>query len=216
MGDAINIVGRSSERESVSQGVVRSLVGTPDGALHTADYVLGKALEGRLFHAAVGSLTTPTTFRVGADADQPEAVIDVPTGTTIVPVSIQAYLEDAAGTDNEIVAQANPAVVGAGTSTTGTIYSARLNSGESSRCTFRYTYSGNGTAPSSYIEFYRDGNAFANEADTRGLKFAWSIQQAAPVVLVGPAALVIYIDGTGTAPAGYLQLAFMEFSSALI
>jgi len=215
MADALQVVGRSLERDSTGQGVVRSLIGTPDGSLFTADYVLSKALEGRIFHAILGGFSTPTTFRVAIDEDQPEMVIDVPTGTTIIPISIQAHLEASAGTITEIVALANPALVG-GTATTGTLLSSRLGSGRTSSCVYRYTYSGNGTAPASYIEFWHAGVAFADAVTEPTRMYAWDYRNAAPVVIVGPGALVVHIGATGTAPTGYAQLAFMEFASAMI
>jgi hypothetical protein len=186
--------------------------GTRDGAAYSCEYILGKAIEGKLFTAQLGTLTTPVTFRVAADADQPEMTIDVPLGTTIIPVSMRVHLEDSAGTDNEIVVQANPALCGAGTSTAGTVLAHRLNSGLTSACIYRYTYSGNCTLPANVVEFWRDGNAFADSIG--GRMYEWNLQSGAPVVLVGPASIVVYIDGTGTAPAGYAKVTWMEFASA--
>jgi len=209
----VQIISRSTSHDTVSEGAVRSQIGTPDGVAYSADYILSKTLEGRVFHANVGDLTTPVTFRVAADADQPESVIDVPTGTLIVPINIQVHLEDSAGTNNEIIALANPALVGAGTSTVGTILSARVGSNRTSACKHYFTYSGNGTAPSGYVQFWHTGVAFADVATDPTRVYEWSITKDAPVAIVGPGSLVLHIDGTGTAPAGFHHIAWMEFDA---
>lgn len=206
----IYIKGATTSRERVGNNQRVLATGTRDGALYTARYALAAALEGKLFSVRLGEATTPTTFRVGYDADQPEIAIDVPTGTAIIPVEIGVYLEDSGGTDTEMVAEASPALTGAGTSTTGTIISNRLNSGQASACTYRYTYSGNGTAPASYVEFWRAGYPFADATGNPAKLFAWLMEHAAPLVLVGPASLLLHISGTGTAPAGYAKVSWIE------
>jgi hypothetical protein len=209
----MEFIARTFGKEVAARGTLKTLAGTQDGAAYVCDYVLNKAMEGRLFIAQLGTATTPVSGRIGYDADQPEMVIDVPTGVTIIPVSIQVALEDSAGTDNEIVAEASPAVTGAGTSNTGTSYCMRLNSGYSSSCVYRYTYSGNGTAPASYVEFWRDGYAFADTTVGPIKTFAWSAYTSPAPVLVGPASLLLHITGTTTAPAGFAKVVWAEFVS---
>ncbi len=210
---ALEFMARTFGKEVVARGSLKTAAGTPDGALYTCEYILNKAMEGKVFIAQLGLATTPVTFRVGYDADQPEMAIDVPSGVAIIPVHIQVNLEDSAGTDNEIVAEASPALTGAGTSTTGSLLCSRLNSGYASACTFRYTYSGNGVAPASYVEFWRAGYAFADATTDPVKAFAWSAYQAPAPVLVGPASLLLHISGTTTAPAGFAKIHFVEFSA---
>ena len=50
------------------------------------------AKEGRVFVANMGSVTTPITFLVTA-ANRPDAWIRVPSGTTIIPISVHVTLE---------------------------------------------------------------------------------------------------------------------------
>lgn len=209
----MNILGVTTGRAVVGNNVRVPQAGTRDGIAYGMDWIISKALEGKLFTAQVGSLTTPTTFRAAIDLDQPELVIDVPSGTTIIPVHVAVYLEDAAGTDNEILAAANPALCGAGTSTAGTILAKRLNGSFASACKFYYTYSGNCTAPANYDEFFRDGNAFVQAAAVKN-KFEWTPALSPPPVIVGPGSLVLWIDGTTTAPAGYAKVSWVEFLSS--
>ncbi len=211
----IRAIARTTGKGYNANGQLTDLTSTRDGALYTADYILNKAMEGRLFTVQLGVQSTPVTFRVALDADQPEMVVDVPSGVTIIPVSIDVVLEDAGGTDNEVVALANPALCGAATSTAGVILNNRLNSGLASACRYSYTYAGDCTAPANFVEFFRFNHAFVDEGDIIvGNAIQWRASEAAPVVLVGPASLVIYIDGTGTAPAGYAKASFIEFASS--
>lgn len=209
----IFINGVTTGRAVVGNNSRIGAAGTRDGVLYTADWELSKAMEGKVFQAQVGTLTTPTTFRIGIDLDQPELVIDVPEGTTIIPVSIDVYLEDAGGTDTEVVAAANPALCGAGTSTLGTILAKRINGSFASACKMYYTYSADCTDPASYDEFWRGGNAFVQAAAVQN-RFAWNRAVSPPPVIVGPASLVLWIDGTTTAPAGYVKVCWVEDSSS--
>lgn len=210
----MKILAQTTSKSRVGNGVWREVTGTKDGAIYTADYVLGLALEGKVFTAQLGTASTPVTFRTGYDADQPEMAIDVPMGVAIIPLMIQVVLEDSAGTDNEIVAEASPALTGEGTATAGSILNNKLNSGLTSSCAYRYTYSGNGTVPANYVEFFRFNHAFADEGGAIvGNSVLWTPQGFAPVVLVGEASLLLHISATATAPAGYAKIMWAEFTS---
>jgi hypothetical protein len=202
--------GATTGRAVVGNNQMADMAGTRDGIAYSMDWVVSKAIEGKLFTAQLGTLTTPVVFRIGIDLDQPEMVIDVPQGVTMIPVHIAVYLEDMAGTDTEIVAAANPALCGAGTSTAGTILSKRINGNFASGCKFYYTYSADCVDPANYDEFWRDGDPIAQAAGSPKKRFEWTPASAPPPVLVGPASLVIWIDGTTTAPGGYAKVAWVE------
>lgn len=211
----LKILAQTTGKQRVGNGVMVSATGTRDGALYVADYILGMAIEGKVFHAQLGSATTPVTFRVGLTALQPEFVIDVPSGTTIIPIHLGVYLEAAAGTVTEIVAEVSQALRGSGTSTAGTIMSTRSSRANSSSCLFYYTYSGNAVAASNPLEFWRDGFAIAQAAGVPA-KFRYDVQQQTPQVIDGPGALSIYIDGTGTAPTGYIKASWIELPTTAL
>jgi len=163
-------------------------------------------------------LTTPIAGHTGIDDDQPEAVVDVPTGTTIIPISIDVYLEDSAGTDTEVVYLASQANIGAGTSTAvTTIRNLRADAPRTSGASVYRSYTGNGTATSNGFEFYRAGYPFADATTDPVKKFHWSAKESGIVpVLVGDAALVLYWAGTTTAPLGFAQIVWAELPSNTI
>src|SRR5689334_5470783 len=113
--------------QRVGNGVQRIAEGTKDGAAFGADYWLKLALEGRLFLASVGTLTTPVTFSIGLTALQPSVVVDVPAGTAIIPLYLNVHLEASAGTINEVVFLTSESAIGAGTSTAITPRSTRTD-----------------------------------------------------------------------------------------
>lgn len=196
----------------------RALAGTADGAAYTVDWFTALALEGRMYGLNVGTLSTPVAGHVGIDDDQPEAVLDVPSGTTIIPVSIDLYLEDSAGTDTEVVFLTSQANVGAGTSTElSTIRNLRADAPLTSSCTAYRSYTGNGTATSAGFEFYRSGYPFADATTDPVKKFHWSAKESGIVpVIVGDGALVLYWAGTTTAPSGFAQIVYVEVPSTSI
>src|SRR3990167_272551 len=74
--------------------------------------------NGNVFIANLGLGTTPLDMvKTTYDADQPQFVIDVPLGTTVIPLRLEVVNETEAGTLNEVIWGAANALVGAGTST---------------------------------------------------------------------------------------------------
>src|SRR3990167_8353236 len=83
--------------------------------------------EGRVFVANVGTASTPINFaKTAYDADQPQAVIDVPVGTSIIPLAFKGVMETEAGALNEVIASVSQTLTGAGTSTVITSVNARV------------------------------------------------------------------------------------------
>jgi len=187
---------------------------TPDGSVFTADWLHALALEGRVFNASVGTATTPITFKTGYTTAQPELAVDVPSGTTIIPIYVGVYLEDSAGTDNEVVMLTSTTAVGAGMSTAITPKSSRTDNPIATNCSVYSAYSGNGTAPTVNAEFFRAGYAFA-DANTQPPKlFEYDVRRAPMQVVVGTGSLVVYVGGTTTAPAGFIKAVWAELPTA--
>lgn len=185
-----------------------------DGSMSIVDLATVMAVEGYCYTANIGTLTTPIAGHVGIDDDQPEAVVDVPTGKTIIPVYISVYLEDSAGTDNEIVYATSRANVGAGTSTAGTALNMATDNPNNSSCSVYRSYTGNGVATSSKVEFYRGGYPFADATTDPQKRFEWSLKtHANSPVIVGLSALVLYWAATTTAPSGFATITWMEFAT---
>lgn len=194
----------------------RVLRGTTDGALFTLDWLSALAMEGRVFQASVGSATTPATFKTGYTTAQPEIAIDVPSGTTIIPVRIQVHLEDSAGTDNEIVAVTSSTAVGAGTSTAVTPKSTRTDQPIATGCSVYSLYSGNGTAPTVVNEFWRHGYAFADTTLGPLKVYEYDVRVAPVQMIVGAGSLAVYVGATTTAPAGYIKVVWAEVPTATV
>lgn len=193
------------------------LTSTPDGALYTADWLTSLALEGRLFTASHGLASTPINFNAVADyaATKPMFTIDVPAGTTIIPVSIQVYFETAVGTLTECWAVAGTGNVGAGTSTAVAAgLTTRLGSGLVSACTLYGTHTAAGTAPGAPREFWRDGHPVAVVAGVP-TKFEYDVRKYAPVLIGNGATgcLAVYAEAT-TSATGYVKVAWVELSSS--
>ena len=189
--------------------------GTPDGGGIVVPWVTALAMEGRLFQAHIGSATTPVSFaKTAYDSDQPQLVVDVPAGTSILPVKIELHLEDSAGTDNEIMAVVSTTAVGAGTSTAVTQKNLRSDGPVTSNCSVYSLYTGNGTDPTVHAEFWRSGYAFADSTTNPRPVFTYDVEEHPRVVIVGAGALVIYIVGATTAPAGFLKVQWIELPSA--
>lgn len=170
--------------------------------------------EGRMYVANRGTASTPISFaKTAYDADQPQLVVDVPSGTSIMPIFLEIYLEDAAGTDTEMIWSVSDALIGAGTSTAVTPANARTQASgtqPSSACSVYRDYTGNGTAPSNGFEFARFGDAFAQEADARN-RFVWSAHRAGWAPLIeGTGALVLHVAAATTAPAGFVTCVWWE------
>ena len=183
--------------------------------LRVPNYSMQLSMDGRVFIANVGTATTPIDLaKTAYDADQPQVVVDVPSGKTIVPLYLGVYLEDSAGTDTEIIWGISDCLVGAGTSTAVTPVNMRTDNAYTTSCTVRSLYTANGTdvTGSSYkfAEFYRSGTPFADEADHLALQFEWSAQTHVAPVIVGEGSLVMWADGTTTAPAGYVTVIWWE------
>lgn len=200
-----------------SDGVFLSPQLTRDGAVVTADYLLARALEGKMFTANVGSASTPTSFaKTAYDADQPQLVIDVPDNYLVIPTNIALSLEDSAGTDTEIMALHSSVNVGAGTSTAVTPVN-NLTGGGASNASVYSLYTGNGTDPTTGTEqwFFHDGYAFADATTDPKKRFEWSYKDN-PIAVRGTGSIVIYITGTTTAPAGYLTVSWIELPETMV
>ena len=173
--------------------------------------------EGRVFVANRGTAGTPISFsKTAYDADQPQLWIDVPSGTTIIPIVLSVHLELAAGTITEMIWSVSDVVLGAGTSTAVTPANARTQvSGTqpASACSVYRDATGNTTAPANGFEFARFGDAFVQEADAEN-RFIWKASDEgwAPIIQ-GTGSLVLHVDAAGTAPSGFVTAVWWEMDT---
>jgi hypothetical protein len=211
----LELIGQTTSKGRVGNGQRLLATGTRDGALYTANYRLAMGMEGKIFLASHGSASTPINFNAVADyaTTKPMLTIDVPAGTTIIPISIQVFFETAVGTLTECFAVAGTGNVGAGTSTVVTPACTRLASGATTGCTAYGTHTGAGSAPGSAREFWRDGHPVAVVAGVP-TKFEYDIDRHGPVVIGCGATgcLAIYAQAV-TSATGYIKAQWIELLS---
>lgn len=193
--------------------------GTPDGAMHVDDRVQGLVSAGRVFTANAGTATSPITFAGPYDADGPDLVVDVPTGTAIMPLFLSVYYE-AVGTtlllETFASASGTLGIVGA-SGTNVTPRSLRVGGGgASSNCTVDGAVDAAGCTAQTgnLVEFARSGyelaEAMAATEDWATRKFSWSAGQDGPAPLViGDGS--IFVHASSQAGTGFITLTWAEF-----
>lgn len=197
-----------------------------DGSLINMPWLTAKAIEGKVFAANTGLLTTPDTFNATiADAEQ-DMLVNVPTGTTIIPVYLQVNLEDT-GTvlAVDVVAVASNVYDNTGlTSTVLTVMNMRTDKAAGgSQCTAHAVVTANATAveTGNYVEFWRPMAGLAEDAfagntmptNNQVSHSRWSIGDAVvPPVIVGPGSLSIFTGAQ--AGIGFITAIWVEEPTA--
>lgn len=210
--DLTALVGQAEHR---AEGQPIALRANRQGSLITTDTILQWVLEGRVFHTQQGNAVTPLDFAETAyDEDQPQFALRVPKATTVLPLTIDVNLQDQAGTDTHIAVSTAQNDIGNGTSTAATITPMRTDAPRASKCFARSLYTGNASAATGLIEIARVLDPFAAAQGHGILGFHWSVRTAAAIpLLVGPATLQWHVVATTTAPQGFSELIFAEFST---
>lgn len=194
-----------------------------DGSYIAADWLVALALEGRVFCANYGQGTTQVTCKTALTAAQPDTNLDIPLGTTVIPVMYHLCTFAMTGTVNHFFVQASTGnVVGNGTSSAAdSLVSVLQGQGPvASACTARKAYSGSGTAPGTgsnaspgtlneFFSFESPAAAAAGVATT----YDWNANFALPSIIVGPGAISGYGVSTGTAMQIKAILIYIELPS---
>lgn len=168
-------------------------------------------MEGRCYHCDVGTLTTPISWADTAlDSNQPRIAIDVPSGTTIIPMELKIHIEDQAGTNNEYIWITQTSLCGLGTDATEiTPLNMRTDMPATTTCTVYSIYTNDCATQTGMLEFARFTDPFVHEADAV-TDHIWSALASVPPVVVGPGSLIMIADGTGTAPGGFIYASWAE------
>lgn len=69
-------------------------LGLKDGAIVSSDWVQTNLMLGSVYMAYVGNESGPATLDAAYDDQDPDLLIDVPDGTTIIPLAIKLQIED--------------------------------------------------------------------------------------------------------------------------
>ena len=160
---AINLKAKGQQTSSVSvasEGADVDVRALRDGTLLSMPWLTAKAIEGKVFAVNSGVLGTPDTFNAAIADGEQDLLVNVPSGTTIIPVYIQVNVEDsgtAAVVDACAVASNIYDNTGL-TATTETIMNMRTDKATGgSQCAAYSVVTANGTAveTGNFVEFWR-------------------------------------------------------------
>ena len=159
----IRVVGSTVPTRLTADGGFISPRGLRDGTLAVAPWLEALALEGRVFLANSGTVTTPITFGAGAlVTTAPDLTQTVPVGTTVLPIEIRIYME-AYGTDaifECLAATGTGGVVGSGGSAI-TPVSLRSDAPISNTTTIRGSDTSATYMTTNVAELFHEGARFA-------------------------------------------------------
>jgi len=201
------------------------LQGTRDGAPFSADWILAKCMEGRVFCANSGTGTAPSTWGAGGlSTTEFDFHLSVPSGTTVIPLELSAVFE-VWGSNSifEIVALTGTgSITGAGTAITPT--NLRTDAPYTSLCTITAepTTTSTTAATTNIVEFWREGiikvvtpATAGASGGTIGTKFSWSHKTAGySPVIVGAGQMVVYLSAQ--AGEGFFTLIYVEIPSSRV
>jgi hypothetical protein len=187
-----------------ADGVVRPLRSTADGSVFVAPWVIGHLLDGRIFSANAGTVTSPITSAGVVAATTPDVYMRIPVGTKVIPlhinVSLDALTDDQ---DAEIVAAISNRLDTTPTSpSTMTVVNRMMGHSNGSNVLVDSDVSGvddmAGTG-FNYLEFWRviaeygaKPAAGQNEAG-QAISFDWYAEEDVPISVKGPASLAIFV-----------------------
>lgn len=195
------------------------------GEIVTSEFITQAALDGRLFCASAGTLTTPITWTATAtiDGTKPLFFLSVPAGTTVIPVSIQLYME-AYGTNAqfECMAAVGTGGVSAG-ATPVTITNLRTDSPNTSTCTAGSDLTGATYMTTNISEFWRDGQQFAITKTTASAtasasdpcKYIWKITDGLSMPVIVGAGQLAVCQGS-QAGTGFCIVTWAEYPSTAV
>lgn len=215
--------------DRVSEGTDVYIRAFRDGSLTTAQFFQALAIEGRCFCANIGTLTTPATFAATAiDGTEPDIILEVPSGVTVLPISLDIQME-AYGTNaifECVAAYGTGGSRGAATGGTAiTPVNLRTDAPRGSSCV---CYSTIDDATATYltgnkVEFFRNGlqsaitkaTAVNNIANADFVHFNWSaaISGFQPVI-VGAAQL--FVNAMSQAGTGFMTLVWAELPTTSV
>lgn len=195
-----------------SDGTTPPLRLSRSGDLYVADLYRQWVLEGRVFVVNQGTASTPIDFAETAyDEDQPQFALRVPSGTTIIPLSISVVFEDSPGTDNEVIWGLTGNDIGNGTSSSLTPYNVLSAGGKTTGCTARSLYTGNATAATQIKELDRVVYPFADATTDPVKKF--NVPASVLVPIKGADTLCMWTAAGTDGPQGFTTVVYAEFQS---
>ena len=180
-----------------------------DGTVVTADWIQQAIIQGRGHMVTVGALSSPVTGGGAGstivDIDTPELVIGIPSGTSILPISIQISCLPSVGAldDDEYdiliaVDQDKMNASTSGTSTALTIYNMNTLKTNTSTCYANSAYSATMTDPTLDLELAHATKIFELHSSTGvvWLDMELNYEPTRLPIINGPAMVCVYWGGT--------------------
>ena len=210
---------------ATADDVYQKVQGTRDGAVWTADWVLARCAEGRVFCANSGTVTTPVTFGAGViDEDEFDLHIAVPSGTTIGILSVDVVFE-VVGTVAllEVMAKTGTgSTVGAGTAITPR--NLRSDTPYTSNCTVTAAATVSSGVEITGAEFFRNCLGKTVTMATAGVnmasqprKFTWNHKDAGYIpIVVGATGAACGVFAGAQAGQGFITVVYVEVPSTRI
>ena len=205
-----------------------ALRGTRDGAPFMASWVQGLCMEGRVFCANAGTVTTELTFGAGGiDTTEIDFGMTVPLGTTVIPLEIRCHMEayGSTGVFEGMAAVGTGLVLGTDTDLVpGTnICNLRTDAPYVSNCSAGHSSSADATYfTKNSSEFWRVGQTKAVTATTadddanvltQPQTYVWSYRSGFFPVIRGMSTAGLAIYMSAQASKGFITVIFAEVPS---
>jgi hypothetical protein len=185
-------------------------------------------MEGRVFVANSGTVTTPVTFGAGTiDTTEPDFDLSIPAGKLAIPLEIRVYME-VFGSSAQFEVMASVGTGGAaGTDTDITPTNLRTDAPIASGA----TVGGSSNADATYMtanvsEFWRDGQQFAITKSAQSATvsssdpnlFIWRYTDSftPPIMYSASAASRLNVFATSQAGTGFITVTWAELPTAAI
>lgn len=201
--------------QSLSEGAAALATVSKRGELVAMPWHVQLANEGKVFVTTAGTETAPFTLgNTVVDNDQPEFLLRIPTGTTVIPLFCQIVLEATGAALFEGGMAIEDSDPGSGTSSAADAAPTNMKSrGAGSTCTARQLVTANLTQVN-HRWIWRAGEPADLDSAVGGNRFNWNYMDQIAPVLVGPAALMVYA-ANGTSGTGFITLIYAEFVGGL-
>jgi len=225
MADLRIKTGVSAVLHGNSDGTMVDVRGTRDGAMFTAPWLTALALEGRCFGVNISVGSSPTTFNATWLVTEPDFLLTVPSGTTIIPTYIEVCREDTGGSPAkcQVYACLSSVYDASTTDSDEIIYNMRTDAPRKSLCqAVSVVTSATATTPytGNFLEFWRGSAGITEDgfdnttAQTSELdsKTSWCVGEAlVPPVIVGEGSLSIW--ASTVAGKGWITVIWAEVPS---
>jgi hypothetical protein len=217
----IRVAAKTSGIGRAGQGTYAGAAGTLEGGLITADLSYLLSLNGDVFVANGGSASSPATFAGAYDADGPDFVIDVPDGTTIVPLAINIHYQTVGTTGLlETFASVSGTLGAVSAGTAVTPQNIRTGAAGSSGCTVNVAVDAAGsTAQTGAYEFFRGGfqlvEDMAATEDWAERTWNWSARESGVYPIIDGAGS-LFIHCAAVAGTGFITVTYYEVSTNTI